>query len=214
MPALLHSHEVSQLLELVQDQPGSTSVFLDLLGQIKDRVAAAIDADPLVAERLGGNRHRLIDIEFREEEQKVADAQVSVRLAEAVIYDYDRSVLIIAVLDLRAGVVEAIVERPGIQPALTAEERDEAYELVVADDRYEALRARGAVDMVALPARAAQIEDNPRFGHRLFQLYFWSRGDAPARVGQAAVDLSTREVVSTDEARATASGPQTQAPHN
>lgn len=214
MPALLHSHEVSQLLELVQDQPGSTSVFLDLLDQIKDRVARTIDADPLVAERLGGNRHRLIDIEFREEEHKVADAQVSVRLAEAIIYDYDRSVLVIAVLDLRAGVVEAVVERPGVQPALTAAEREEAYELVLADDRYEALRARGPVDMVALPARAAQIENHPRYGHRLFQLYFWSRGDEPARVGQAAVDLSTREVVPTEEARGAAAGPQTQAHNN
>jgi Cu2+-containing amine oxidase len=201
MPSLLQPQEVSRLLELVQDQPGSTPVFLDLLRDVKDRVARTIDTDPLVAERLAGSRHRLIDIEFREEEHKVANAEVSVRLAEAVLYDYDRSVVVVAVTDLRSGVVESVFERRGVQPALTAEERDEALDIVLSDERYATLRSRGAVGFAALPAPAAQVEGHPRFGHRLFLLRFWSRGDNPVRVAQAAVDLSTREVVAIDEAQ-------------
>jgi Cu2+-containing amine oxidase len=202
MPSLLHPHEVTRLLTLVQDQPGSTPVFLDLLREIKDRVVQTIDADPLVAERLAGARHRLIDIEFREEEHKVANAEVSVRLAEAVIYDYDRSVVVVAVTDMRTGTVESIFERRGgVQPALTAEERDEALDLVLGDDRYASLRSRGPVDMVATPAAAAQVEAHSRFGHRLFLLRFWSQEATPVRVAQAAVDLSTREVVAVDEAQ-------------
>ena len=211
MPSLLQPTEVRQLLDLVQDQPGSTPVFLDLLREIKERVVRTIDADPLVAERLAGARHRLIDIEFREEEQKVANAEVSVRLAEAVIYDYDRSVVVVAVTDLRAGVVESIFERQGVQPALTAEEREEALDIVLSDERYETVRSRGPIRFTALPAPAAQVEGGPLFGHRLFLLRFWSDDRSPVRVAQAAVDLSTREVVAVDEAQSVTSGGQSPA---
>lgn len=199
---LLTPSEVDQLLELVQDQPGSTSVFLDLIEDIKSRVINAIADEPTLVEAIGTRRHRVLDVDFREEENKVRDAALSVRLADVAVYDYERDQLLYAVTDVRAGRVESIEDRTGVQPPLTDDELDEAQDLVWGDERYAALRTRGGLDVVTFPSRSTFTEGHPRHGHRIFTLYFWTRGDSPRRVGQVAVDLSTQEVVPVSEAEA------------
>ena len=121
-------------------------------------------------------------------------------VADVGLYDYDRNVLVVGVVDLRAGRVERIEERFGQQPPPAEEEVAEATELVLASDQFHSLRQQQGLQVVALPARAASIADHRLHGHRVFMLTLWTDGDQPTRLGEAAVDLSSRTLVPADEA--------------
>lgn len=212
MNPLLTPSERSRLLQLVQDQPGATAAFMDLLDTIKGRIVQAALGDPRVRTRLGEARHGVVDVDFREEADKARGALTIVRLAEVLIYDYDRNQLLVAVVDVRTGAVEDIEERPGIQPRAIPPEVDQARALVLSHDRFADLRSVPGLEVAAFPARVAFNTTHPRGGHRCFRLYFWTSGEASRRVGEAAVDLSTQELIDVQEADATDGQPSQPTP--
>jgi hypothetical protein len=196
---LLSSREQARGLLLAQRQPQSTPALQELVERVRSRAIASVLSDSHVRERLQQTRYRVVGADWREE-KPLGHGESERHVADVGLYDYDRNVLVVAVVDLRAGRVERIEERPGQQPPPAEEEVAEATELVLASDQFHSLRQQQGLQVVALPARAASIPDHRRHGHRVFMLTLWTAGDQPTRLGEAAVDLSSRALVPVDEA--------------
>jgi hypothetical protein len=196
---LLSSRDEARALVLAERQPRSTPQLQELIEKVRSRTIAAVLADPRVRERLQQARYRVLGADLREEKPTRRGASER-RLAEVGLYDYDRNVLLVAIVDLRAGAVERIDEWPGRQPPPTDEEVAEATELLLASEQFASLRRREGVQVVALLARASSADGHRRYGHRVFMLTVWTPGDQPTRLAEAAVDLSTRTLVPVDEA--------------
>lgn len=194
---LLTESEESRLTVLAHGQPKSAKALQALIEKIKTRAVRAALDDPQVSKRLKGKRSRVVGADLREEKPKDGE-KIAPRLAQIGIYDYDDNVLIVPIVDLRAGVIVAIEERRGYHPSLAAEEIQEAKDIALANRAFQPLKRYSELEVVAFPARAASIESHPGFGHRCVTLYFWTGGKQPERVSQAVVDLSTQKVVPGD----------------
>jgi len=190
----LSEREELRGIALAARLPGSAEKLQHLIEKVKARTIQAVVKDPKVEERLQGRRFAVVGAEIREEKPSGA-AALAPRLAEVGIYDYDRNVLVIAVVDVRAGAVVDIEERSGIQPALTKDEEQDGRKIVLSNPQFQSLKKRPRLELVTLPARVAFSESHPCYRHRCFEFYFWSTGKQPQKVAQMIVDLSTRQVV-------------------
>jgi hypothetical protein len=194
---LVSNVEEARGLVLAGKQPSSSKRLQALIDKVKPRVVAAVLADPQVKRRLAGRRFRVVGGDLIDEKPS-GDARKALRLAEVGIYDYDRNALQVAVVDLRSGSVVGVTERLGIQPPLTDEELDEAKEIALATPKLRSLRKVRGVQITSMPSRLSFAESGPARGHRIFALYFWVGGKKPRKVGQVAVDLSTRRALALD----------------
>lgn len=193
MASIVRRREEVNALRLAHSQPESLVELNELARTFRDRVTGAALHDGRVRERLAGVRHRVLAVDYREE--KAATGGV-IRLAEVAIYDYDRDVLVVAVVDPRAGSVVELVERESASPPITAEERDEAVRIAASQPTLaKAIRRRDAgVVAFATPSYAFDAQPE-RHRHRGCTLY--------ARTGRGTVvavtvDLTAREVVLDD----------------
>lgn len=200
---LLSSVEESKVRRLAQD-PKQALSLTKLLEAIGRRAIEAVLRSKQVSDRLSGTRHEVVAIDLPVFEPAPAakraagDGKQTSPMAEVGIYDYDRNVLVVPIVDLRSGTVRKIDERRGLQPALTLQEIAEAKRIVSADGRNRALRQNAGFQVASFPVRAAFLEGHAYYGHRCFVFYFWTGGKRPKKVGQAVVDLSTRQVVPVD----------------
>jgi hypothetical protein len=195
---LLSEQEEANLLRLAQQQPESAGEFLELQRTLVSRAVEAALGDRRVTERLDGVRHRVVGGEPRVEKASEDGNEDERRLIEVGIYDYDRDVLVVPIVDLRTGSVVGIEERAGSQPPLTPEELEEARGIVSSDPQHERLGRDEGLQVAAFPVQFLR-QDDPALGHRYFTLYFWTPGDEPERVGAVKVDLSTQRLVPLNE---------------
>ncbi len=194
---LVSQLEEARGLVLAGKQPSSTKALQSLIEKVRLRVVAAVLADPDVRRRLDGRRFRVVGGDLIDEKPSEG-ARTALRMAEVGIYDYDRNVLQIASVDLRRGTVVKIRESSGSQPPLTEEELAEAKEIALDTPGLRSLRRLRALQIGAVPSRLSFSESSPVRGHRCFALYFWLGGNKPRKVGQIAVDLSTRRALELD----------------
>jgi hypothetical protein len=193
--------ERRRALGLAARQPESAGKLAELAIQLGERVVSAALGDAKVKRRLRDTRFAVIGADYAEE-KPTGRAPEGKRLAEVGFYDYDRDVLVVAVVDPRSGAASRLVEREGVQPPPAAKEIERAKELVLAAPQFEHLRRRHGLEVVAFNARAPQ--ERGKDNHRRLHLYFWSGGRRPQMVGDAVVDLSAEEIVpATPEERAT-----------
>lgn len=194
---LVSNIEEARGLVLAGKQPSSSKALQSLIEKVRPRVVAAVLADPDVKRRLDGRRFRVVGGNLIDE-KPIDGARTALRLAEIGIYDYDQNVLQIALVDLRRGTVVSVMESPGAQPPLTEEELAEAKEIALASPRLRSLRKLRGLQIAAVPSRLSFSESSTVRGHRCFALYFWAGGKKPRKVGQVAVDLSTRQALALD----------------
>ncbi|MDQ2982530.1 MAG: hypothetical protein M3R70_01195 [Actinomycetota bacterium] len=198
---LIGEREERRVLGLAGRQPESAGKLSEVVVRLRERVVAVALADRKVQRRLAKTRYRVIGADYAEE-KPTGRARELTRLAEVGFYDYDRDVLVVAVVNPRSGRVVRLEEREGLQPPPSEEEVEHARELALSDPRPEGLRGRRGLEVVAFTARAPYEER--RDNHRRVHLYFWSGGRRPELVGDAVVDLSAERVVpATSEERAT-----------
>jgi hypothetical protein len=199
---LIGEREERRALGLAGRQPDSARKLAELAVRLRERLVAAALADRKIGLRLAKTRYRLIGVDYAEEKPASPRAREPTRLAEIGFYDYDRDVLVVAVMNLRSGRVVRIDEREGLQPPPSEEEVEHATELALSDPKLEGLRRRRALEVVAFTGRAPH--EDGRDNHRRVHLYFWSGRRRPKQVGDAVVDLSAERVVpATPEERAT-----------
>jgi hypothetical protein len=196
MPTLLSRAEEVEALRLAGSQPKSGARLRKLLAQIRSRVVAAVLAETRVQQRIAGVRSRVLAVDYRED--KPAGDGRPTRMAEVVLYDYDRDVLVVAAVDLRTGALVDVYEREGVAPPITDEERDEARRLAASE--IPALRAalgRKNASVVAFPTPSYAFESSPdRRRHRGCTLYVGA-GRGPVRA--VTVDLSAGRIVPEQE---------------
>lgn len=193
---LLSEREELRGLRLAQKHPESAPALQELIEKVKARAVEVVLKDLRVAERLKGVRFQVVGGDLREE--KPRPGETSRRLGEVGIYDYTHNLLVVAILDLRAGTVIGIEERSGLQPSLTAEEIEEAKRIILSNPQFRSLKRNAEVEIVAFPARAAFTESHPSYGHRCFTLNFWRGGKQPRKAAVAVVDLSTKQLLAED----------------
>jgi hypothetical protein len=195
MTALLDRTEEALALRLAGSQPESAAELTELLERLRARVIDAVLRDERVCERLASCRHRIVTADYRED--KAPDGERPTRMCEIGIYDYDADVLVIAVVDLRAGAVVEVCDRAGVAPPITAEELAEAREIAAGAGHISAALADEGSQVVAFPAPSYTFENRPRSaGHRACVIY---AGQAGGDSTSAVVDLSAREIVPQDE---------------
>jgi len=191
---LISRREEVRARRLAGSQPESTHELVALLDELRERVVRAALADAKLERRLRGSRHRVVGVDLRDE--KPGPRTKATRVAvEVGVYDYDRDLLLVAVVDARSGAVLRIEDRKGEQPPLASEEEKETMELLLADPELRSLRRRRGLSLVAFPVRAT----HPRAAHRAFEVFLWSGGRRPQRLAARIVDLSAREVLPYDE---------------
>jgi Cu2+-containing amine oxidase len=195
MAELLNRREEALALRLAQSQPESAGELTALLDRIRERVVEMVLADDRFRERLLDRRHRVLTADYRED--KAADGERVSRLCEIGIYDYDSDVLMIAVVDLRAGSVIDVFDRAGVAPPITAEELAEAREIAAQAPSIRAALTDERSQVVAFPAPTYAFERrSASTQHRTCLLY---AGHPDGETASAVVDLSARKVISEDE---------------
>lgn len=201
MAELLSRADQAHVLRLAGSQPESGAELTEFLGRLRDRVVAAALDDGRLRERLQGCRYRVLAADYRED--KLVGGRVR-RKAEVGVYDYDRDVLVIAVVDLRTGEVEEVLDRDGAQPPISEEELDEARSLAECFSP--------GCEAVAFPAPSYAFDALPDArSHRGCVLYGTSvDGDESSVV----VDLTARRLVADEDLphilRDARSGPSSQ----
>jgi hypothetical protein len=195
MARWLSEEDEAQERRLLGGQPASSGELNEFLERLKARVSEAVMSDERVRGQLGGERHEVLAVDYREE--KPAEGRPFSRTAQVGIYDYDRDVLVVAAFDLYSGAVSEVYDREGAAPPIAAVEVDQARALVndVPDIR-EALRREGS-DAVAFPTPSYAFDANPRRARHRGCTFYATGGDGEVRA--TTVDLSAMEVVPDDE---------------
>jgi hypothetical protein len=195
MARWLSEEDEAQERRLLGGQPASSGELNEFLERLKARVSEAVMSDERVRGRLGGERHEVLAVDYREE--KPAEGRPFSRTAQVGIYDYDRDVLVVAAFDLYSGAVSEVYDREGAAPPIAAVEVDQARALVndVPDIR-EALRREGS-DAVAFPTPSYAFDANPRRARHRGCTFYATGGDGEVRA--TTVDLSAMDVVPDDE---------------
>jgi len=124
----LNERDEAQERRLLASQPESSGELAEFLARLEARVTEAVMADERVRERLGGIRHEVLAVDYREDKPEEGGARS--RGAEVGIYDYDRDVLVVAAFDLYSGEVFEIFERVRAAPPVAPAEFERARELV------------------------------------------------------------------------------------
>jgi hypothetical protein len=192
MAELLTRTEEAQVLRLAAGQPETTAELTRMLAHLRERVVAGTLADETVRRRLDGTRYRVLAVDYRED--KPNGDQVPSRLAEVVLYDYDRDVLVVAAMHLRDGRLVELYERAGAPP-VSDEELDEARRLLAeVPEMARALSVEGA-PVVAFPTPNYAFEGE-RARHRGCTVYVGVEGGDDV---VATVDLSALAVIPNEE---------------
>jgi hypothetical protein len=192
MAELLSRVEEARVLRLAAGQPETSGELTRVLAHLRERVVSVVLSEERVRRRLDGVRYRVLAVDYRED--KPSGDEAPPRLAEVIVYDYDRDVLVVAALHLRDGSLVELSERAGAPP-VTDEELAEARELL-AEVRPMA-RALSVADapVAAFPVPTYAF-DGARAGHRGCTVYVGVEdGDDVV----ATVDLTARAVVPNDE---------------
>jgi Cu2+-containing amine oxidase len=195
MPSLLSRRDEVRLLRLARSQPATAGELLELIEEIKERTIEAVLAEERVRARMKGVRYRVLAADYRED-KPTGEEKRPRRLAEVGLYDYDKDILVVAVVDLHQGTVLAIEERPGVQPPVTEDEIKAASELITSSHQHHARLNQPGTAVVAFPT-PRYIEGHARERHRCVTLYF-SPGPGQNET-QITVDLMAEEVVSQEE---------------
>jgi hypothetical protein len=184
------------LVRLLQSQEKGRAGLDKLVAKLRRQVLERTSAAPQLMAKLGKGRHRLLGAELHIQEAGKSLLR-AIRFAEVSAYDYDRDVLVSAVVDLDTGAIKRIVDYQGLQPPPTKEEAAEAADIVAATQPVLAkqLRARRIVPS-AVNAREASIAEHACYRHRALYVFFWTGAKQLRRVaGPFLVDLSRRRVV-------------------
>src|SRR3954469_4465110 len=123
----LNERDEAQERRLLASQPESSGELAEFLARLEARVTEAVMADERVRERLGGIRHEVLTVDYRED--KPEEGQPATRAAEVGVYDYDGNVLVVAAFDLCGGAVFELFDR-GAPPPISAAEFEQVKELV------------------------------------------------------------------------------------
>jgi hypothetical protein len=196
MASLLNRREELRALRLARTQPQSAGEFQEFLEELTERGVEMVLADDRVQARLDGVRHAVVATDYRED-KPAADGGEVLRSGEVCIYDYDKDVLVVAVVNLRQGTVVDLFERHGVQPPITAEEVNTAKTIASRDSQMASLLSRAGRNIVAFPT-PAYLETHARARHRCATLYL-SPEQAHHEVAQVTVDLSAQQVVRQEE---------------
>jgi hypothetical protein len=195
MPSLLSRREEVRMLRLARSQPATAGELLDLIEEIKERAIEAVLADERVRARVKGVRYRVVAADYREDKPTGEEKRPS-RLAEVGLYDYDKDVLVVAVVDLHQSTVLGIEERPGVQPPVTEDEIRAASKLITSSHLDHTRFNQPGTAVVAFPT-PRYIEGHARAKHRCVTLYF---SPDPGQIdSQITVDLMAEEVVPNEE---------------
>jgi hypothetical protein len=195
MARWLSEEDEAQERRLLGGQPASSGELNEFLERLKARVSEAVMSDERVRGRLGGERHEVLAVDYREE--KPAEGRPFSRTAQVGIYDYDRDVLVVAAFDLYSGAVSEVYDREGAAPPIAAVEVDQARALVNdVPGMRKALRREGS-DAVAFPTPSYAFDANPRRARHRGCTFYATGGDGEVRA--TTVDLSAMEVVPDDE---------------
>jgi hypothetical protein len=188
-PIVTRRDEV-RALKLARSQPESSAALHAFLAEIGGRITKFAKADPRVRERLANVRSRVLTVDYRED--KPEDGERLVRLGEVGFYDYDKDVLVVAVVDPFAGELVDLTERK-VSPPITRQELAETLELLTKQtSKLQAALTRRRARTAAFPTPSyAFVEGSGREGHRGCVVYVESEG----RVVHGVVDLSRRQVV-------------------
>jgi len=197
MASILSRREEKRALRLAQSQPASAGELLELLEELRDRAIESVLEDERVRARLEGARYRVLAVDFREEEKPAAEGHWPWPLAEVGIYDYDKDLLVVAVFDLRQGIVLDLQERRGVKPPVTDEELEAARSLVSSDHPHYTHLFQPATSAVAFPTPSF-LADHARAAHRCVTLYVSPEPGGP-EVTEITVDLSAEEMVPDEE---------------
>jgi hypothetical protein len=195
MARWLSEEDEAQERRLLGGQPASSGELNEFLERLKARVSEAVMSDERVRGRLGGERHEVLAVDYREE--KPAEGRPFSRTAQVGIYDYDRDVLVVAAFDLYSGAVSEVYDREGAAPPIAAVEVDQARALVNdVPGMREALRREGS-DAVAFPTPSYAFDANPRRARHRGCTFYATGGDGEVRA--TTIDLSAMDVVPDDE---------------
>jgi hypothetical protein len=193
MSTLVTPEEEELVLRLERSQPQTAGELVALMNRMGRRIVEAVLAEEAVRERLAGCRWRVLTVDHRVD--KADGNLVPPRLAEVGIYDYDRDVLVVAAVDLRAGTLVQLFERDGSAPPITPDELEDAGLLLQEVPKVaRALRVDGAA-VTAFPTPSYAFEGE-RQRHRGCTVYAQTE---PHQVAVATVDLSARELVPDDQ---------------
>jgi hypothetical protein len=191
---LSHREEV-RLLRLARSQPASAGELLELIEDIKERNIEALLAEERVRGRIKGVRYRVLAADYRED-KPTGEEKRPRRLAEVGLYDYDKDVLVVLVVDLHQGTVLGIEERPGVQPPVTEDEIRAASKLINSSHPHHARLNQPGTAVVAFPT-PRYIVGHARERHRCITLYFSPQpGQSETQI---TVDLMAEEVVPQEE---------------
>jgi hypothetical protein len=204
MAALVTRREEARALRLGGSQPESAAELTSFLTEIAARMVAFAMEAPRVRRRLADGRNRVLAVDYREDKPK--RGQRPIRLAEVGFYDYDRDVLVVAVVNPFAGKLVELFEREGSAPPISDEELAEARDLLSEiPELRAALRSRRA-RVAAFPTPSyAFLADSGRERHRGAVVYVDAAKGAALH---AVVDLSARQVVPDEELDETLRGRQ------
>jgi hypothetical protein len=195
MARWLSEEDEAQERRLLGGQPASSGELNEFLERLKARVSEAVMSDERVRGRLGGERHEVLAVDYREE--KPAEGRPFSRTAQVGIYDYDRDVLVVAAFDLYSGAVSEVYDREGAAPPIAAVEVDQTRALVNdVPGMREALRREGS-DAVAFPTPSYAFDANPRRARHRGCTFYATGGDGEVRA--TTIDLSAMDVVPDDE---------------
>jgi hypothetical protein len=194
MPSLLSRREEVRMLRLARSQPATAGELLELIEEVKERTIEAVLADERVRARVEGVRYRVLAADYREDKPTGEEKRLR-RLAEVGLYDYDKDVLVVAVVDLHDGVVLGIEERPGVQPPVTEDEIRAASKLITSSHPYHTRFHQPGTAVVAFPT-PRYIPGHAREKHRCVTLYF---SPDPGVETQITVDLVAEGVVPPEE---------------
>jgi hypothetical protein len=193
--SLLSKQQGLNALRLARAHPKNAAQLSKLQADVTRRATKIVIDSPEVQRALGGRRHRVLGGDLY-----VRDAGGAIPLprhGELAIFDYDRNVLLSVIVDLQTSAVVKVDEFPGRQPPPSTEEQKEAGEVASKDPKVAKELAGKRVTATAWPAREAFLEGHPAHGRRVVEVFFWTTGPKPQRVGaRVLVDLSTRSVVS------------------
>lgn len=191
MAALVTRREEARALRLAGSQPESAGELTELLAGFASRVVTFAAEEPRVRRRLAKSRNRVVTVDYREDKPK--RGRPPSRLAEVGFYDYDKNVLVVAVVDPLAGKVTELFEREGSAPPISDEELEEARELLAEVPELRKALGRRRARVAAFPTpHYAFLADSGREGHRGAAVYVETAEGAELH---AVVDLSARELV-------------------
>lgn len=196
MSGLLSKQEAAEGRNLSRSQPESAGQYAAFLERLRERTVAATVRHEQVRTRLQGRRHAVVALDYREDALG-GNKDELVPLAEVGIYDYQKDVLCVALINLSEGTLVDLLERQGVQPPISTDETAAARGLALRSEHLTQSLNRVDLDVVAFPTPRYRL-DAARARHRCATLYFFPQQNRHD-VTEVVVDLSAQELVPEEE---------------